>query len=232
MTSYIISPPSLEPAFLLPRFTGRAIRLGPYASAAEWERHFVHTVGFGDPTVGGDELRFDRKDGRLQSLNLPLSSRSPLDVYPEGLEIVQADTCTIRDIAPGRTWKLCMSAELGLLSIRTFAEAVTGVQVAEHLSLFVDAQGNFCGWQLAHPEALLASGYQPCLEPVTDEALAHKLVAYLLMAHDEDFIDSLVDDDEAARERVRALASEISAIGRDTTQTQVLLGLVNELLEV
>mgnify|MGYP003429021460 FL=1 len=228
MTTYTICDTELTAPFDRPRFTGRAIVLAPYASGVEWDAHFAQTQGFGDPRGSrGDELRFGREDGRLKSLNL-LVPEVPLAVFPENLAVESAEQCTLRGIARGRR-NLCLSAERGLLCMAD-APSVTSVQVAEHLCLFVDSRHDLCGWQLEQPEAALSTGYAPCPARVVDRALAAKLASYFALTHDADFVDRLINADDDALARVRALALDVARLGEQTSQQRALRAWVDELL--
>ena len=63
-----------------------------------------------------------------------------------------------------------------------------------------------------------------------DRALAAKLASYFALTHDADFVDRLINADDDALARVRALALDVARLGEQTSQQRALRAWVDELL--
>ncbi len=221
---------------------GHTVLVGPSHSAEEHEQHVLQTIGSADwMWSGSDELRFDRKNLLLQSVQFNVPERQ-VDTSPlllawqtarqvDGqlrLTAAQGFQVNIADVrwldSSGETL-ICLAEEALVTDQERWR-----LRVAQDLDLLL-SQEKWSGFALWHPARYLVKAWEePALEEGSDEELAKLLYDYCTLVTDQ-CVDLMEDGDAAIREKLVALYRRIIAPPHWSAQRHVLRHAVEDVLE-
>ena len=217
----------------------RAVRVGPWYSADEYDHHLARTTGSGGVyDHSSEEFRFDVHSHELIGLGLSLpedSAEDPLlaecwldaPSLSGGLTLETPSCFTLE--GPDLKWAPPDGSKvLACLETHTPDSQLLRVRVAEDLALLF-ADGLYSGWLLEQPASHLAAGWDSARTPCEDPRLPPLLAEYINLV-DDNFVELMEDEDAPARGALIDLYGRVEMRPR-CPQQQELMSTVLDLLD-
>ena len=196
-----------------------SILVGPYHSAATWDRHWGDTFGSGDPIFDAtNELRFAKTSGLLVSCRVGVPERpTDSDAYLASIGRLPVRRALLR-LPPGTNFQFPPATHTeiddggtGLVVYRGRPDEVRiRVEVCPTFEILLGDQ-QICGFMLHDPSDHLVRSWRVASPPVANRALATLLARYVRMI-DSDFVEQLEDAPAEACGTLAHFRAEVAAL--------------------
>jgi len=222
----------------VPSWSMQTMNLGPLRSSPSYMQHLRDTVG--SSYDWSDELRFDKRTGRLASfvLKLPESGQVDAAVAQAWLELpgqlgipvieerengFHIDPLDLRSLVEGENALMAVDARLPLPDCSSLR-----LTVAQDVD-FLFHENRYCGWVLRNPLTyLVAEPGDPI--PGGDDPRVHDLLREYISVVVEPNIARMSDEDPVMRAALRSLYDRVRAC--NAVQARALEKAVARLLEI